>query len=47
MRSSGDYGLAAEDELAAKREGYFEAGTIVVWDVDPVAREVRRHRPVN
>ena len=44
VRSSSDYGPAAEAELAAKREEYFEAGTVVVWDVDPVAREVRRHR---
>ncbi len=45
VRSAGDYGPAAEAELAAKREEYFEAGTAVVWDVDPVTRQVRRHRP--
>ena len=40
VRSKGDYGDAAEAEMEAKRADYFEAGTAVVWDVDP--RE-RRH----
>ena len=44
VRSEGDYGPAAEAALAAKRAEYFEAGTVVVWDVDPVARVVRRYR---
>lgn len=34
VRSENDYGEAAEAEMAAKRKDYFEAGTIVVWDVD-------------
>ncbi|WZO98540.1 Uma2 family endonuclease [Isosphaeraceae bacterium EP7] len=37
VRSEGDYGPAAERAMAAKRADYFEAGTAVVWDVDPVA----------
>lgn len=37
VRSEGDYGDAAEREMAAKRADYFEAGTLVVWDVDPVS----------
>jgi len=41
VRSENDYGPAAEAEIAAKRDDYFEAGTLVVWDVDPLAREVR------
>lgn len=45
VRSEGDYGPAAEASLAAKRADYFEAGTLVVWDVDPVAGVVRRYRP--
>lgn len=44
VRSEGDYGRAAELEMAAKRADYFEAGTLVVWDVDPEAREVRVYR---
>jgi Uma2 family endonuclease len=44
VRSEGDYGPAAETALAAKRAEYFEAGTVVVWDVDPVARTVRSYR---
>jgi len=43
VRSEGDYGPAAEAELAAKRADYFEAGTLVVWDVDPIAGVVRKH----
>src|SRR5229473_4867037 len=34
VRSESDYGPAAEQEIAAKRRDYFEAGTLVVWDVD-------------
>jgi Uma2 family endonuclease len=45
VRSKGDYGDAAEAELAAKRADSFEAGTAVVWDVDPRARVVRVYRP--
>jgi Uma2 family endonuclease len=44
VRSKGDYGDAAEAELAAKRADYFEAGTAVVWDVDPRARVIRVYR---
>jgi len=44
VRSEKDYGPAAEAALAAKRAEYFEAGTLVVWDVDPVAGIVRRHQ---
>jgi Uma2 family endonuclease len=34
VRSAGDYGPAAERAMAAKRRDYFDAGTLVVWDVD-------------
>lgn len=44
VRSEGDCGPAEEDELAATRADYFEAGTFVVWDVDPVAECVRVYR---
>ncbi len=44
VRSEGDYGPAAEAEMAAKRDDYFEAGTRVVWDVDPLAGVVRSYR---
>jgi Uma2 family endonuclease len=44
VRSEGDYGDAAEAELAAKRADYFEAGTQVVWDVDPVAETIAGYR---
>ena len=44
VRSEGDYGDAAEDRLADKRADYFEAGTQVVWDVDPLARTVAVYR---
>ena len=40
IRSENDYGQAAEDKLEAKRRDYFIAGTLVVWDVDPIAETV-------
>jgi Uma2 family endonuclease len=42
VRSEGDYGRAAERELAAKRQDYFAAGTLVVWDVDVLRQEIVR-----
>jgi len=39
VRSLGDYGPAAEQEMARKRADYFAAGTQVVWDVDLQAPE--------
>jgi Uma2 family endonuclease len=44
VRSKGDHGDAAEAEMATKRAEYFEAGTAVVWDVDPKAKQVRAYR---
>jgi Uma2 family endonuclease len=40
VRSEGDYGRAAEKELAQKRADYFATGTLVVWDVDLLSEEV-------
>lgn len=34
VRSEGNYGPAAEVAMAAKRDDYFAAGSLVVWDVD-------------
>jgi Uma2 family endonuclease len=46
VRSSGDYGLRAERNMAAKRAEYFAAGTAVVWDVDVLREQVIRvYRP--
>jgi hypothetical protein len=42
VRSEGDYGPAAEREMAAKRADYFAAGTKVVWDVDLLGGDVVR-----
>jgi Uma2 family endonuclease len=42
IRSEGDYGPAAEREMAAKRADYFAAGTLVIWDVDLLSPEVVR-----
>jgi Uma2 family endonuclease len=44
VRSKGDYGISTEAALAVKRADYFEAGTGVAWDVDPVADLVRSYR---
>jgi hypothetical protein len=45
VRSEGDYGEAAEAAMAAMRADYFAAGTLVVWDVDPVAERILVYRP--
>lgn len=44
VRSEGDYGPAAEAEMAAKRADYFAAGTLAVWDVDPMAGTIASYR---
>ena len=44
VRSENDYGPAADEDYAAKRADYFEAGTLVVWDVDPEAETVAVYR---
>ena len=44
VRSEGDSGPAAERAMRAKRVDYFEAGTKVIWDVDPVAELVHVYR---
>ena len=44
VRSESDYGDAANREYEDKRADYFEAGTLVVWDVDPVAETITCHR---
>jgi Uma2 family endonuclease len=43
VRSESDYGDAAEAAIAAKRADYFEAGTLVVWEVDPIHETVRKY----
>ena len=40
VRSENDYGETAEKEIAKKRVDYFEAGTLVVWDVDVLKGEL-------
>ena len=45
VRSEWDYGPAAERAIKAKRDDYFAAGTLVVWDVDILSPEpVRVYR---
>jgi Uma2 family endonuclease len=44
VRSENDYGPAAEEAMADKRADYFAAGTLVVWDVDPLAECVHVYR---
>jgi Uma2 family endonuclease len=47
VRGEPDYGPVADAERADKREDYFQAGTPVVWDVDPMAETITcyRHQP--
>jgi Uma2 family endonuclease len=40
VRSENDYGPQAEREMADKRQDYFAAGTLVVWDVDLLGDDV-------
>jgi Uma2 family endonuclease len=42
VRSENDYGAKAEREMKAKRDDYFAAGTLVVWDVDLLSEDVVR-----
>jgi Uma2 family endonuclease len=42
VRSEGDYGPQAEQDMASKRRDYFAAGTLVVWDVDVLRSETVR-----
>ena len=42
VRSEGDYGSTAEQEMAQKRADYFAAETLVVWDVDLMSEDVVR-----
>jgi len=44
VRSENDYSATAQSGMHAKRADYFEAGTIVVWDVDPIAGLVHSYR---
>jgi Uma2 family endonuclease len=44
VRSENDYTPSAELEMAEKRADYFAAGTVVVWDVDPVNECVHVYR---
>jgi len=44
IRSENDYGDAAEEAMAEKRTDYFTAGTLVVWDVDPVNERIHVYR---
>lgn len=42
VRSESDFGPLAEQQMAAKRAAYFDAGTLVVWDVDAFRENVIR-----
>lgn len=44
VRSENSYTPSAEANIAAKREDYFAAGTLIVWDVDPLAETVTCYR---
>jgi Uma2 family endonuclease len=51
VRSKGDYGPAAERDMAAKRADYFAIGTLVVWDADllnpDVIKKYTANDPIN
>jgi len=47
VRSENDYGRSAETAIADKRTDYFEAGTLAVWDVDPLGKTITLHTPTS
>ena len=44
VRSENDGTPSAEIDIVAKRADYFQAGTQVVWDVDPIAETITSYR---
>jgi Uma2 family endonuclease len=44
VRSEYDYSPAKDREYADKRKDYFFAGTLAVWDVDPLGKTVTLYR---
>jgi Uma2 family endonuclease len=44
VRSEGDYTPSALRDMEEKRDDYFQAGTQVVWDVDPIAEVIHVYR---
>ena len=44
VRSENSYTPSAEIDIASKRAEYFVAGTLVVWDVDPIAETIACYR---
>jgi len=47
FRSENDYSPLAELDMADKRADYFAAGTLVVWDVDPLAECIHVYKPTD
>lgn len=45
VRGEPDFGPVVDVERADKREDYFQAGTLIVWDVDPLAFTITAYRP--
>lgn len=45
IRSKNDHGPAGDAAAMAKRDDYFAAGTLAVWDVNPRARTITRYTP--
>lgn len=44
VRSKDDYGPAKDRDYADKRKDYFFAGTLAVWDVDPLGKTVTLYK---
>lgn len=43
VRSKSDYGPTMDREYEEKRQDYYDVGTAVVWDVDPIAQTVTKY----
>lgn len=47
VRSKDGYGNSAAQDMSRKRADYFEAGTLIVWDVDSVAECIHAYTANN
>lgn len=47
VRSEGEGRPRTESDRTAKRADYFEAGTLAVWDVDPVSETIHLYLPAS
>ncbi len=47
IKGSEDYTTHKQVERSEKRADYFEAGTVAIWDVDPLAQTITLHTSIS